>query len=88
VIFVSQPSFDDVMSRIIPWLQENVRSPGLVIAPDTDLIAQNLLDSMDLLRLVSFLEDGFGVALDPDQLVPENFTSATRIAALVAQVRP
>jgi acyl carrier protein len=82
---VSDKLYDDVLSRIIPWIQENTPEKGVTVTPTTDIIAENLLDSMDLLRLVSFLEETFGVALDPDQLVPDNFDSPTKIATLVAQ---
>jgi acyl carrier protein len=85
---MSDQSNTDVLSRILPWLQENIREQGVTVAPDTEIIAQNLLDSMDLLRLVSFLEETFGVSLDPDLLVPENFATPADIAALLERVKP
>ena len=78
---------DEILSRILGWLREDIREHTVEITPQTELIARNLLDSMDLLRLVSFLEETFSVSLDPDLLVPENFESPERIAALVLQVK-
>lgn len=42
---------------------------------------------MDLLRLVSFLEETFDFTLDSDSLVRENFETPERIAALVRRLK-
>jgi acyl carrier protein len=82
---MAQTHNTEILSRILGWLQQEVREPNADITPQTELIARNLLDSMDLLRLVSFLEESFDISLDPDLLVPENFETPERIAALVEQ---
>ncbi|HYE00505.1 MAG TPA: acyl carrier protein [Alphaproteobacteria bacterium] len=51
---------------------------------DTDsLLASGLLDSLQALAIVEFLEAEFGVGLEPDDMVGENFDSVAAIAALV-----
>ncbi|WP_313992529.1 phosphopantetheine-binding protein [uncultured Selenomonas sp.] len=50
---------------------------------DTDLLAAGLLDSFDIVNLVSQLEENFGAEIDPTDIVPENFRTISAIAALM-----
>lgn len=50
---------------------------------DTDLLAAGLLDSFDIVNLVSRLEETFGVEIDPTDIVPENFRTISAIAVLM-----
>jgi len=51
---------------------------------DTSLLEEGLIDSMDLQRLVAFLEEQFGVSVPDDLLMPENFETIRSIGALVS----
>jgi acyl carrier protein len=53
------------------------------ISADDSLLDSGLLDSAGLFELVSFLEDRFGIVIDDDELVPDNFETINAIAALV-----
>lgn len=77
---MSRPNQEAMLATVIGWLEENLPPHGDPITADTRLIAENLLDSMDLLRLVSFLEDTYALAFDPDQLIPENFDTPATVA--------
>jgi acyl carrier protein len=74
---------DIIIPALLTWLKDIVPDQTVELNDQTQLIAQNLLDSMDLLRLVSWLEDTYGVSIDPDLLVPENFETPTKVADLV-----
>jgi len=50
---------------------------------DSDLLAAGLLDSFDIVNLVSQLEDTFGIEIDPRYIVPENFRTISAIAVLM-----
>ncbi len=43
------------------------------IDPDEMLIDAGILDSLTLLRLITFIEDQFGVMVDDSEVVPDNF---------------
>jgi acyl carrier protein len=49
----------------------------------TPLFETGILDSLSLLRLVVFLQERFGIAMDDVDLVPENFDSVDAITAYV-----
>ena len=50
---------------------------------DTDLLVSGLLDSFDIVNLVSQLEEAFMVEIEPTDIVPENFRTVAAIAALM-----
>lgn len=53
------------------------------LTPQCDLFAAGL-DSMGIMQLLLSIEDRFGVAIDPAELSRENFSTAEKIAALIA----
>jgi acyl carrier protein len=56
-------------------------------APDENLLAQGVIDSMGIVKLTAFLEDRFGIETDDDDLVPENFESLAALCAFVERKR-
>ena len=62
------------------------RDPG-VLTSDYALIDEHVLDSMDIQRLVTFLEAQFGIRVTDDQLLPDNFATIAAIAAMVESCR-
>jgi acyl carrier protein len=60
-----------------------VRRPGLEVDADTDLIANGVVDSMGLLRLVAFLEDTFDFTIPPSEILPGNLGSIDAIGRYV-----
>jgi acyl carrier protein len=53
------------------------------LAIDEPLISSGLLDSMDLLRLIAYLEEHYGVAVEEGDLIPENFETLHFIGSYV-----
>ncbi len=54
-----------------------------VLADDTSLINNGLVDSTGVLELVFFLETTFGIAIDDAEMVPDNLDS---IGAMVRYI--
>lgn len=57
------------------------------VGDDDSLIASKLLDSLNVAELIVFLEDTFHVALDNDDLTPDNLDSIHAIMRLVEKNR-
>ena len=53
------------------------------ISNDLDLLTNGVLDSLAVLRLVAFIEDQFDLALNPDEIDPDNFRTLSDMAKLV-----
>ena len=71
----------DKMEKILSILKE---SNNLIdYTKETALITNGLLDSLELMEIISELEDAFGIEIGMEEIVPENFNSAEAILKLV-----
>lgn len=62
-------------------------APGSPLGEDENLFARRAIDSIGILKLVTFLEETYGITLGDDDLVPENLQDLSRIAAMVRRKR-
>ena len=46
---------------------------------DTSFLDEGIIDSTGILELVSFLEEEFGIAVEDEELVPENLDSIKNV---------
>ena len=51
------------------------------------LIDDSILDSFDIISIVSELNDHYDIEISADDLLPENFNSAKAILSLVEKLR-
>ena len=51
------------------------------------LIDGGMLDSFDIVTLVTEIDDAFGIEIPAEALIPENFNSAKAIFALIQQLQ-
>jgi len=58
------------------------------LGDDTPLRTSGILDSIATLRLVSFVEDRYGIEVEAHEASVENFDSIDNIAAFIASKRP
>jgi acyl carrier protein len=67
----------DVLVRYISEeLLNRRKSP---VAPDEDLLASGLLDSLGVMSLVFFIEETLGLEVPPEDVTIENFLSVRTI---------
>jgi acyl carrier protein len=53
------------------------------LTDDASLLEQGIIDSTGVLEVIGFLEDTFGIAIQDDEILPENLDSIARITAYV-----
>ena len=46
---------------------------SLTIAPDEDLLGSGLVKSLEMMRLIEFLEQEFSIRVEPQEMTIENF---------------
>jgi acyl carrier protein len=51
------------------------------------LLETGLMDSLSILKMVTFCEEQFGIKIPDDEVLPDNFESVRVIAALVDRAR-
>ena len=69
---------------LIELIRTEILDTAEPLTPRSDLFAAGL-DSMGIMQLLLAIEDRFGVAMDPADLSRENFSTAEKISALVAE---
>ena len=57
--------------------------PGIYFETETALIDDGLIDSLDIVAVVTELMEAFDVELGVDDLTPENFNSVEAIEELI-----
>ena len=50
---------------------------------NTGFIEKGMLDSFDIISIVSDMEENFGIAIDGAKILPENFDSIETILSLI-----
>lgn len=73
--------------RIKHYLLENFlfSSDESALGDQDSLIRSGILDSTGIHELVMFIEETFGIAIAPEEMVPANFDSIEAVDAFVAR---
>ena len=61
---------------------------GGAVARDTPLLEAGVLDSINLVRLIQFMEERFGVKVPDEDVVFENFQNIKVMAEYIAAKKP
>lgn len=61
--------------------------PEIDFETETALIDDQLLDSFDIISIVSEINDIFDISINVNDLLPENFNSADAILALIIRLQ-
>jgi acyl carrier protein len=79
---------NDVEQFIIDYLRSRTLSRSASDALDgtSRLHESGLLDSLELMSLVTHLEQSYGFSLPDDEFVPENFETPRTIADMIKRV--
>jgi acyl carrier protein len=72
--------------ELLDLIRTEILDTAEPLTQQDDLFAAGL-DSMGIMQLLLAIEDRFGVAIDPADLSRENFSTAEKIAALIAEKR-
>ena len=73
------------MDKLLELLK-NIR-PDVDFENETELIDEGILDSFDVVSIISEIDDAFGVQIRINELDPENFNSAEAIWALIEKLK-
>lgn len=80
---------DLVAEGIVAFFRaEIVNDPTLELGLDDEIIARGLIDSMGIVRLLTHLQERYGIAeFDRHDVILDNFRTIGTIAALVMRYR-
>lgn len=60
---------------------------GVDFSKETKLIDNEILESLDVMDLISSLEENFEIEIGMEEIIPENFNSADAIWKLVTKLK-
>ncbi len=72
------------MEQLLAILSE--LHPDVDFSLTEDLIDDGILDSLDIVTLVTEIHDRFDVTVPAEEIVPENFNSAAALMALIEKL--
>ena len=77
------------VEKILEFLEEEAEDlpDGFEITPETSLFRDQLLDSMSLTSLITFLEDEFDIRVGPMDIVFENLDTVNHMVAFIERKR-
>ena len=73
------------MEQLLEILSE--LRPDVDFENETKLVTDGILDSFDIISLVSTLNDEFDITIRPANLVPDNFNSAEAMLELIEKLQ-
>lgn len=80
-------TYPEFSGKIVNHLKELLagNEAATSLHAQSDLIGGGLLDSLNIVRLIQFVESEFGVRIPDDAIGPDIFSSAEVLAGFVAQ---
>ena len=72
------------MEELLEILSE--RHPEVDFETTEDLIDDGILDSLDLVTLITEINDRLDVSIPPEEIIPENFNSAKALFELIEKL--
>ncbi len=72
------------MEQLLAILNE--LHPDVDFSATEDLIDDGILDSLDIVTLVTEIHSEFDVTIPAEEIVPENFNSAAALMALIERL--
>ena len=75
----------DVERMIRTYVAENMlfSGNGYPYPDSASFLEEGIVDSMGIMELVMFVEENFQVAVEDEELVPDNFDSVSNLAAYI-----
>ncbi|NLX97904.1 MAG: acyl carrier protein [Rhodopirellula sp.] len=77
------------LESIRGFVQDNfLFGEEITFSDDASLLEQGLIDSTGVLELVAFLEEQFGIAVEDEELAPENLDSIDNLMLFIERKTP
>ena len=72
------------MNELIEILKEI--HPDIDFESESALVDDGILDSLDIVTLITEINDRFDVTIPPEEILPENFNSAEALWSLIEKL--
>ena len=72
---------DELLDYLMAEFGEDI--PGLALTVDTNLLDEDVLDSLGIFVLIEHLETNYNISIEPEDVVVANFSTVKTIVRLV-----
>ena len=76
---------ETIRRRILAFISDELVAEDVEIGPEDDLLSGELLDSVAVLRLATFVDETFAIGMKPTDFLVENFQNATVLSEYVVR---
>ena len=70
----------NIETRLGDYVSQELLDGRYAVAADESLLADGLVDSLGMMRLVGFISDSFDLEVPPEDIVIEHFSTIERMA--------
>lgn len=79
-----------VEEKIRAYIAENIlfSNNGYPYLDDDSFLEEGIIDSMGIMELVAFVDESFGINVEDEELVPDNFDSINKLAIYIRHKSP
>ncbi|MEN4012645.1 MAG: acyl carrier protein [Chloroflexota bacterium] len=72
-----------IEQKLRNYIAENIlfSNDGYPYSDETSFLENGVIDSMNVMEIVAFVEESFGVDVEDREIVPSNFDSIRNVAA-------
>jgi acyl carrier protein len=76
-----------INQEVRAFLENELGRPIQTVSDQESLLEAGVIDSLGVVSLVSFIERQYGIRVDEEELMPENFDSVDAIVGFIAGKR-
>ena len=75
----------DISKSLEQFIQEQIikGQKEIDLHQSTNLIEEGIIDSLGIMKLLTFIEESYNLQISDEELLPENFESLQAICAMV-----
>lgn len=76
-------------NKIITYIIDELHDGNttIEIAPSDDLLGTGLIESMDMMRLIQFIETEYSIKVEPQDMTIENFMTVEAMVQYINRVK-
>ncbi len=78
---------ESISEKLRKFIAETIlfSNNGYPYPDDASFLENGIIDSMNIMEIVMFVEDRFGIKVEDSEIIPDHFDSVARIADFVAR---
>ena len=83
----TRPEAGDIETTILDFVHQELVAADVTVNAGDDLLSGEILDSLAILRLATFVDEEFKIGMQPSDFLIENFQSVAVLTQFVIRSR-